>query len=126
MTVPDRLFAFAKSDRTTAGVLAALIEAADADGRVRLNELAIRVRDQYLAQLRSEGRDAEQEAGRLSLDEVRGFLLASVLPRMADEGLVIPPPLGTTDPDALIAIAPAVWSGVAVVGGDQEKRTSLA
>jgi lipopolysaccharide export system ATP-binding protein len=45
---------------------------------------------------------------------------------MADEGLVIPPPLGTTDPDALIAIAPAVWSGVAVVGGDQEKRTSLA
>jgi lipopolysaccharide export system ATP-binding protein len=126
MTIPDRLFAFARSDRTTAGVLAALIEAADADGRVRLNDLAIRVRDQYLAQLRSEGRDAEQEAGRLSLDEVRGFLLASVLPRMADEGLVIPPPLGTTDPDALIAIAPAVWSGVAVVGGDQEKRTSLA
>jgi len=126
MTIPDRLFAFARSDRTTAGVLAALIEAADADGRVRLNDLAIRVRDQYLAQLRSEGRDAEQEAGRLSLDEVRGFLLASVLPRMADEGLVIPPPLGTTDPDALIAIAPAVWSGVAVVGGDREKRTSLA
>ena len=126
MTIPDRLFAFARADRTTAGVLAALIEAADADGRVRLNDLAIRVRDQYLAQLRNEGRDAEQEAGRLSLDEVRGFLLASVLPRMADEGLVIPPPLGTTDPDALIAIAPAVWSGVAVVGGDREKRTSLA
>jgi lipopolysaccharide export system ATP-binding protein len=126
MTIPDRLFAFAKADRTTAGVLAALIEAADTDGRVRLNDLAIRVRDQYLAQLRQEGRDAEQEAGRLSLDEVRGFLLASVLPRMADEGLVIPPPAGTTDPDALIAIAPAVWSGVAVVGGDREKRTSLA
>jgi lipopolysaccharide export system ATP-binding protein len=126
MTIPDRLFAFAKADRTSAGVLAALIEAADADGRVKLNDLAIRVRDQYLAQLRQEGRDAEQEAGRLSLDEVRGFLLASVLPRMADEGLVIPPPQGTTDPDALIAIAPAVWSGVAVVGGDREKRTSLA
>ncbi|HSY84019.1 MAG TPA: LPS export ABC transporter ATP-binding protein [Gemmatimonadaceae bacterium] len=126
MTIPDRLFAFAKADRTTAGVLAALIEAADTDGRVRLNDLAIRVRDQYLAQLRQEGRDAEQEAGRLSLDEVRGFLLASVLPRMADEGLVIPPPAGTTDPDALIAIAPAVWSGVAVVGGDREKRSSLA
>jgi lipopolysaccharide export system ATP-binding protein len=126
MTIPDRLFAFAKADRTTAGVLAALIEAADTEGRVRLNDLAIRVRDQYLAQLRSEGRDAEQEAGRLSLDEVRGFLLASVLPRMADEGLVIPPPQGTTDPDALIAIAPAIWSGVAVVGGDREKRTSLA
>ncbi len=126
MTIPDRLFAFAKADRTTAGVLAALIEAADTDGRVRLNDLAIRVRDQYLAQLRSEGRDAEQEAGRLSLDEVRGFLLASVLPRMADEGLVIPPPAGTTDPDALIAVAPTIWSGVAVVGGDREKRTSLA
>src|SRR5580658_5469202 len=106
MTIPDRLFAFAKADRTTAGVLASLIEAADAEGRVRLNDLAIRVRDQYLAQLREEGRDAEQEAGRLSLDEVRGFLLSSVLPRMAEEGLVTPPPAGTTDPDAFVAIAP--------------------
>jgi len=126
MTIPDRLFLLAKADRTTAGVLASLIEAADAEGRVRLNDLAISVRDQYLALLRQEGRDAEQEAGRLSLDEVRGFLLSSVLPRMADEGLVTPPPPGTTDPDAMVALAPAVWSGVGVVGGDREKRTSLA
>jgi lipopolysaccharide export system ATP-binding protein len=126
MTLPDRLFALAKADRTTAGVLASLIEAADAEGRVRLNDLAVRVRDQYLALLRQEGRDAEQEAGRLSLDEVRGFLLNSVLPRMADEGLVVPPPLGTTDPDALVAVAPAIWSGVDVLGSDHEKRTSLA
>jgi lipopolysaccharide export system ATP-binding protein len=126
MTIPDRLFALARADRTTAGVLASLIEAADADGRVRLNDLAIRVRDEYLALLRQEGRDAEQEAGRLSLDEVRGFLLTSVLPRMADEGLVTPPPPGTTDPDALVAVAPAVWSGVGVVGANREKRTSLA
>jgi lipopolysaccharide export system ATP-binding protein len=126
MTIPDRLFALAKADRTTAGVLASLIEAADADGRVRLNDLAIRVRDQYLALLRQEGRDAEQEAGRLSLDEVRGFLLSSVLPRMAEEGLVTPPPPGTTDPDAVVAVAPAVWTGVGVVSADREKRTSLA
>ncbi|HZS58298.1 MAG TPA: LPS export ABC transporter ATP-binding protein [Gemmatimonadaceae bacterium] len=126
MTLPDRLFALAKADRTTAGVLASLIEAADSQGRVRLNELAVRVRDQYLALLRQEGRDAEQEAGRLSLDEVRGFLLNSVLPRMADEGLVTPPPPGTTDPDAFVAVAPAIWSGVDVVGSDREKRNSLA
>ncbi len=126
MTLPDRLFALAKADRTTAGVLASLIEAADSEGRVRLNDLAVRVRDQYLALLRQEGRDAEQEAGRLSLDEVRGFLLNSVLPRMADEGLVTPPPPGTTDPDAFVAVAPAIWSGVDVVGSDPEKRNSLA
>ena len=126
MTIPDRLFALAKADRTTAGVLASLIESADSEGRVRLNDLAIKVRDQYLALLRQEGRDAEQEAGRLSLDEVRGFLLTSVLPRMADEGLVTPPPPGTTDPDALVAVAPAIWSGVGVVSADREKRTSLA
>src|SRR5262249_40977734 len=47
-------------------------------------------------------------------------------PRMADEGLVTPPPRGTTDPDALISLAPAVWSGVGVVSGDRAKRTSLA
>ena len=126
MTLPDRLFALAKADRTTAGVLASLIEAADSEGRVRLNDLAVRVRDQYLALLRQEGRDAEQEAGRLSLDEVRGFLLNSVLPRMADEGLVTPPPPGTTDPDAFVAVAPVIWSGVDVVGSDREKRNSLA
>jgi lipopolysaccharide export system ATP-binding protein len=126
MTLPDRVLALAKADRTTAGVLASLIEAADSQGRVKLNDLAIRVRDQYLAMLRHEGRDAEQEAGRLSLDEVRQFLLSSVLPRMADEGLVTPPPPGTTDPDAIVSVAPAVWSGVDVVGSDREKRTSLA
>jgi lipopolysaccharide export system ATP-binding protein len=126
VTIPDRLFTLAKADRTTAGVLASMIEAADPEGRVKLNDLAILVRDQYLAMLRDEGRDAEQEAGRLSLDEVRGFLLASVLPRMAEEGLVTPPPAGTTDPDALVAIAPAVWSGVWVVSGDRSGRTSLA
>jgi lipopolysaccharide export system ATP-binding protein len=126
VTISDRALALAKADRTTAGVLASMIEAADTDGRVKLNDLAIRVRDQYLAMLRQEGRDAEQEAGRLSLDEVRGFLLTSVLPRMADEGLVTPPPPGTTDPDALVAVAPAIWSGVSVVGGDRAKRTSLA
>jgi lipopolysaccharide export system ATP-binding protein len=52
--------------------------------------------------------------------------LSSVLPRMAEEGLVIPPPPGTTDPDALVAVAPAIWSGVGVVSADREKRTSLA
>jgi lipopolysaccharide export system ATP-binding protein len=126
VTIPDRMMAFVRADRTTAGVLASLIEAADNQGRVKLNDLAIRVRDQYLAMLREEGRDAEQEAGRLSLDEVRGFLLESVLPRMADEGLVTPPPTGTTDPDALVAVAPAIWSGVGVVSGDSTGRTSLA
>jgi lipopolysaccharide export system ATP-binding protein len=126
MTISDRLLTLAKADRTTAGVFASMIEAADPEGRVKLNDLAILVRDQYLAMLRDEGRDAEQEAGRLSLDEVRGFLLASVLPRMAEEGLVTPPPPGTTDPDAFVALAPAVWSGVGVVSGDRTGRTSLA
>jgi lipopolysaccharide export system ATP-binding protein len=126
MTPPHRLFELAKADRTTAGVLASLIEAADAEGRVKLNDLAIRVRDQYLAVLREEGRDAEQEAGRLSLDEVRGFLITSVLPRMADEGLVTPPARDTTDPDAIVTVSAAIWSGVGVVGADREKRNSLA
>ena len=48
-------------------------------------------RDDYLAALRATGRDAEREAGRLSLDEVRQHLTQSVLPRLAADGIIVPP-----------------------------------
>ncbi len=122
MTASARIIELTKGDRTTAGVLASLIEGADEAGRLRLNALAIRVREQYLDTLRQEGRDAEQEAGRLGLDEVRAFLLSSVLPRLGDEGLIVPLRRTASDPETFVTVAPAVWAEL----GDRTGRTGVA
>ena len=81
-------------------------------GNVRLNAVAIAFRDHHLTLVRAEGRDAERESGRLSLDEVRGYLSSSLLPRLAREGLVEIPPLRRT-PNASITIAPVIWEQIA-------------
>ena len=85
----DRL---ARGDRSTALALHALISAADAAGVGDFDHAAKVYRDDHLAALRASGRDAEQEAGRLSLDEVRQHLTQSVLPRLAADGVIAPPP----------------------------------
>ena len=45
-------------------------------------------------------RDAEREAGELSMDQVRQHLAHSVLPRLASEGVIVLPPGGLQSPDA--------------------------
>lgn len=82
--------------------------AADDAGVAPLDRVAVVYRDDYIASLRAEGKNADQEAGRLSLDEVRAHLLQSVLPRLAGEGVVsiIPGPEGV---GPIITFAPAVW-----------------
>lgn len=102
----------ARGDRSMALALHALISAADARGAVELNQAAIIYRDDHLSALRSAGRDAEREAGRLSLDEVREHLAHSVLPRLAADGVVLLSTTGVTTPDARIQIADAVWKDV--------------
>src|SRR5207237_10246564 len=61
----------ARNDRSTAFALHALIVAADENGVADFNRAVIAYRDDYLAAVRARGRDAQREAGRLSLDEVR-------------------------------------------------------
>src|SRR5689334_23793757 len=56
-----------------------------------------------------EGKDAEQEAGRLGLDEVRAHLRHAVLPRMVDDGLLVLDPRGLDGPEALLRIADRYW-----------------
>ncbi|MEJ7808920.1 MAG: LPS export ABC transporter ATP-binding protein [Gemmatimonadaceae bacterium] len=106
----DRL---ARGDRSTALGLEALILSASANGRAAFNDVAIRYRDDHLAFIRQEGRDAEREAGRLGLDEVRTHLAASVLPRLASDGVVVLPVEGLAAPDATIAIADRFWTEMA-------------
>lgn len=103
-------------DRSTALALHALISAADANGVADFDTAAMAYRDDYLSALRATGRDAEREAGRLSLDEVRHHLTSSVLPRLAAEGLIQLPAQGLVqglEPGAQVRFAPQFWNDIA-------------
>ena len=105
-TLVDRL---ARGDRSAALALHALICAADRTGTASFNDVAVQYRNDHLAALRASGADSEREAGRLSMDDVRGNLAASVLPRLASEQVVVLPPGGLHSPDAPIRVSERVW-----------------
>ena len=99
----------ARGDRSIAHAIHSLFSAADDRGRATIDTIAVIFRDDYLSSLRAAGKNADQEAGRLSLDEVRAHLLNSVFPRLAGEGVVsiVTPDDGAS---ALIAFTAGVWS----------------
>ncbi len=105
----ETIIRFTGGDRSATLALLALVEAAGADGAAPLNDVAVRYRAHFLRALRNEGRDDEQEAGRLSLDEIRAHLAHAVLPRLAAAGaLTLPERLD--DPDAILRLTPEVLS----------------
>ena len=89
--------------------LYSLICAAGDEGTAKFNDVAIHYRADHIKRLREEGRDAEREAGRLSLDEVREHLAKEVIPRLAEIGMVVIPEGGITSPDAVVRISEAYW-----------------
>ena len=105
----------ARGDRSTALALNALISAADADGRATLDGIALIYRRDHLAAQRAAGRDAEREAGELSMDEVRAHLATSVLPRLASEGVVTLSGGSLLEPAARIAVATPLWAELAAI-----------
>jgi lipopolysaccharide export system ATP-binding protein len=102
----------AHGDRSTALALHALIAVADAGGTADFDAAARAYRDDYLSALRATGRDAEREAGRLSLVEVRQHLAASVLPRLAGEG-TISIPAALLEHGGAIRFSEAIWRQIA-------------
>jgi lipopolysaccharide export system ATP-binding protein len=115
-----KLQRLADADRSLALLIGCVIASADSHGVAPLNAVAIAFRDHHLRMVRAEGRDAERESGRLSLDEVRGYLTSSLLPRLAREGVIELPDYELTTPDAPIAIPPTIWEGVR---GDRDALT---
>jgi lipopolysaccharide export system ATP-binding protein len=116
----------ARGDRSAALALHALILAADRTGTASFNDVSVQYRNDHLAALRASGADAEREAGRLSMDEVRGNLAASVLPRLASEHIVVLPSGGLHSPDAPVRVAEQVWKeivGVRAELADMLKHT---
>jgi lipopolysaccharide export system ATP-binding protein len=98
----------ARNDRSLAHAVHSLLSAADDAGRATIDNVAVIYRDDYLASLRAEGKDADQEAGRLSLDEVRAYLTNSLFPRLSAEGVVV---INVGDGvHSTVAFTPKVWS----------------
>ena len=111
-TLVERL---ARGDRSTALALHALLCAVDADGCATLDNVAVNYRRDHLAAQRAAGRDAEREAGELSMDEVRAHLASSVLPRLASEGIVEPPSSGMLEPTAHVRVTRPLWAEISVM-----------
>jgi lipopolysaccharide export system ATP-binding protein len=102
----------AAGDRSFAFALHAIVSEADPSGEAALDPVALRFREDYLDSLRARGLDAEREAGRLSLDEVRSFLAASVLPRLAGQGTIEFPILPAAGGAPHVRIAPTLWQEI--------------
>lgn len=98
-----------RGDRSVALAMKALVAAARDTGEAPFNDVAIQYRDEHLAMVREAGGDADHEAGRLSLDEVRAHLAKTVLPRLVNEGLIMLPPGGLTSNDAPVRIVDHYW-----------------
>ncbi len=84
----DLLENLSAGDRSAALALHAVLHEADDRGTASFDAVARCYWDDYLAAVRHDGRDSASEAGRLSLDEVRDHLGASVLPRLAARGVI--------------------------------------
>ena len=121
--IQNILAQLARTDRSAALALHALLSVATEAGTAGFNDAARVYRDDHLAALRATGKDAEREAGRLSLDEVRSHLATSVFPRLAGLGLIVLPPAGLLAPDAAVRVADAFWQHVQV--SRQEVANSL-
>ena len=101
------------SDRVDAFAFHAIVRVAGADGAATVHDVAVCYRDDYLRALRTEGKDAEREAGRLGLDEVSQYLLTSILPRLGEAGVLLPLRPAAELLETRVQIVPAIWSQIA-------------
>ncbi|HET9636223.1 MAG TPA: LPS export ABC transporter ATP-binding protein [Gemmatimonadaceae bacterium] len=91
----------------------AIVRAADDQGVAKVRDIAANYRDDYLRALRAKGSNAEREAGRLGHDEVRGFLTNSILPRLAERGIILPVDGDLERDAATVRFSPRLWQDIA-------------
>jgi lipopolysaccharide export system ATP-binding protein len=97
-----------RADRSPALALHSLLMVADEAGAANFNEAARVYRDDHLAAMRAAGKDAEREAGEISMDQVREHLARSVLPRLASLGIIVLPAEGPT-PESTVRFTDGFW-----------------
>jgi lipopolysaccharide export system ATP-binding protein len=96
-------------ERSMSIALGAIIREADLSGSAPFHNVVIRYRDEFLRVLRTEGTDAEREAGRLGLDEVESYLKASILPRLVGDGVIKASDDDPVTPDLKIQLVETLW-----------------
>jgi lipopolysaccharide export system ATP-binding protein len=89
--------------------VAAMLRVADESGRTAFDDLAVAYRRDFLELQRRAFGDAMLQRGALSVDEVRRYLKASVLPRLGGAG-VIALPGDTIDDAASVGLSVEVWT----------------
>ena len=102
-----------ENDRLDGFALDAIVRAADATGVAKIRDVAANYREDHLRALRAKGQDADREAGRLAQDEVRAYLANSILPRLAEMGVLVPLGADTESDAATVTIVPALWQDIA-------------
>jgi lipopolysaccharide export system ATP-binding protein len=105
-------------ERSMSIALSAIIREADLSGSAPFHNVVIRYRDEFLRSLRAEGKDAEREAGRLGLDEVEAYLIASILPRLAGDGVIKPFAPDQETADLQVMLADPLWREIAPQKGE--------
>jgi lipopolysaccharide export system ATP-binding protein len=103
---------FAPHDRAPLLAMMALTRVANDRGQVRFNDLAVEYRADYLTAEQIAGRDSERAAGQLSLDQIRAHLRETVLPRMAQDGVIALPPGNPEEPGYRIQITAPFWESM--------------
>ena len=101
-----------QNDQLDGFALHAIVRAADDNGVARLRDVAANYRDDYLRVLRVKGVNAEREAGRLGQDEVRAYLTTSILPRLADRGVIAPLDGDLERDAATVRVSPLLWRDI--------------
>ena len=113
--VEDLIARMSKRERSVALALQALFARADESGRAGVHDVALAFRDDYLRALREEGKNAEREAGRLSLDEVDAYVADHALPRLTEDGVIRQLGRSLKEPDAAVVVEEGLWREVAPV-----------
>jgi lipopolysaccharide export system ATP-binding protein len=112
-TIRALIAGMTENNRLDGFALDAIVRAADTNGVARVRDVAANYREDHLRALRARGHDAEREAGRLAQDEVRSYLATSILPRLAESG-VLSPLGGDLESDAAtVTVAPTLWRDIA-------------
>lgn len=104
---------FSHGDQLDGLALHAIVRAANDDGIAKVRDVAANYRDDYLRALRVKGVNAEREAGRLGQDEVRAYLATSILPRLAESGVIAPLDGDLELDTATVRISPSLWKDIA-------------
>ncbi len=103
----------ARTDRSAALALHALLVVANEQGVASFNDAARVYRDDHIAAMRAAGRDADSEAGRLGVDHVREFLTTSVIPRLTGLQIIDVPPDGLREAEPIVRFTPRAWTELA-------------